>query len=102
MGEIVPLDTFDDLQTMSFVRPDLREQPIVCQLHCGTSSNIFRLLSHSCRPSAQFAQVKASGQYVMTVRAIREIPDGAQITVFYGSGWKTRACLCETCRGRDV
>ncbi|KAF5521323.1 DNA damage-responsive transcriptional repressor RPH1 [Colletotrichum aenigma] len=98
-GEIAPVDTFDDSHTLEFVRPDLPDEPVVCQIRCVEVSNIFRLLNHSCRPSAKFEQLRASGRYVTAVRAARDITDGEQITVSYGSKWTASPCLCDACQG---
>lgn len=99
-GELVPAGTYEDDRTLDFVRPDLPEEPVVCQLRCAEMGNCFRLLNHSCKPSARFVQMKMSGRYVTAVKAVREIPDGAQITVHYGKDWTKQAkCLCEVCRG---
>ncbi|KAK1471328.1 hypothetical protein CABS01_16371 [Colletotrichum abscissum] len=97
-GEIVPAGTFDDDHTLDFVRPDLQEEPIVCQLRCADVGSLFRLLNHSCRPCAHLVQMRMSGKFVTTVQAIRDIFDGAQITISYGKNWKGDNCLCEVCR----
>ncbi|KAF6787341.1 lysine -specific demethylase 4c-like protein [Colletotrichum sojae] len=98
IGDIVPSGTFQDSQTLDFARPDFCEEPVVCQIRCVEISNSFRLINHSCRPSARLVQVRASGRYVTAIKATSNIPDGAQITVSYGRDWKANPCLCESCQ----
>ncbi|WQF89383.1 Putative SET domain, JmjC domain, SET domain superfamily protein [Colletotrichum destructivum] len=96
-GIIVPRGTYDDSWTVDFVRPDLPYEPVVCQIRCAEAGNCFRLLNHSCAPSARCVQMKASGRYVTAVKATREIYDGAEITICYGykTDWIENECLCE-------
>lgn len=99
-GEIAPAGTFNDSQTLDFARPDLSDEPVVCQIRCVETSNPFRLLNHSCRPSAKFVQMRASGHYVTAIKAVYDVPDRAQITVSYGKEWTgTDKCLCDVCSG---
>lgn len=93
-GKIVPLGTYDETWALDFVRPDLDDEPVVCQVYCGDVGNCFRLLNHSCKPSAQLKQVKASGRYITAVEAAEDIPDGAEITVNYGKEWAAEYCSC--------
>ncbi|WQF77058.1 Putative SET domain, JmjC domain, SET domain superfamily protein [Colletotrichum destructivum] len=94
-GRIVPPDTYHDSWTLDFVRPDLADEPVVCQIRFADAGNCFRLLNHSCNPSARFVQMRASGRYSTAVKASRNISDGEEITVSYGSKWAGEHCLCE-------
>lgn len=85
-GEIAPPKTYDDNQTFDFVRPDLPEEPVVCQIRIAEVGNCFRLLNHALNPSAYLVQKRKGGRYVMAVLARRRIMDAEEITICYGSG----------------
>jgi hypothetical protein len=97
-GKIVPAGTAGDCWALDFVRPDIGGEPVVCQLDCRDTSNIFRLLNHDCKPSACFKFKIASGRWVVAVEARTDIMDGAEITVSYGQKHFGDLCLCVTCQ----
>ncbi len=94
--EIVPPGTYTDDRTIEFSRPDLRGTPIVCQLHCASQGNYFRLLNHSCRPVAKLCQLIISQRCHTVAVAAQDIYDGTEITIHYGN--KPPDCACEKCR----
>ncbi|ETN36744.1 uncharacterized protein HMPREF1541_09022 [Cyphellophora europaea CBS 101466] len=104
-GKLVPVDTPDDGWTVELSRPDLPQAEPVCHLSCLTRGSNFRLLNHSCNPSTTFQVVRASGQFVFAVVALRDIYHGEELTVSYGKGYFTTSgmpCLCEKCRPESL
>ncbi|KAL9948564.1 hypothetical protein ACHAO5_001664 [Verticillium nonalfalfae] len=85
-GEIYPPESYDDDRTLDFVRPDLPDEPVVCQIRVTELGNCFRLLNHALDPSAYLVQKRRGGKYVTAVLARRKIMDAEEITISYGSG----------------
>nr|MDZ8063522.1 SET domain-containing protein [Nostoc sp. EkiNYC01] len=102
LGELAPLDTYDDGWALELARSDHPSRPSVCQIYCKMKGNYFRLLNHDCDSNAAFTGRVISGQFRSIVTAKREIRDGDEITVDYGREyWRGRKCLCDTCRLRE-
>lgn len=85
-GRVVPAAEYADSWAIDFRRPDLPDEPVVCQLHVADVGNIFRLLNHAKNPCAQLLVRRRKGRYVMAVEARRDIMDAEEITVSYRSG----------------
>ncbi|KAF2188785.1 SET domain-containing protein [Zopfia rhizophila CBS 207.26] len=102
-GELVPPATYDSPMTLDFRRPDLPEEPVVCQVYCGDKGNWIRLVNHSCNPCARFVFKVVSGKARVMLQASREIYDGMEVTAKYGSDrLKGDNCLCEVCEAKRV
>lgn len=60
-GVIVPPDTYDDDLTLNFVRPDVTDEPVVCQIRVAEVGNCFRLLNHDKDPNARLLPKRRRG-----------------------------------------
>lgn len=98
-GELVPGNSDEDAKWLAdFIRTDTEPSVSVCKLYCGRRGNCFRLLNHSCRPSAKLLPLKVSGRWILGIKAEKDIADGSEITVSYGKGFFGPGCLCEFCQ----
>jgi hypothetical protein len=86
-GQIVPAGTIKNTTGLDFVRPDIPDKPVVCQIDVAGKGSRLRLMNHSSNPCGRFVQRKRGGRYVTAVEAIRDIMDGEEITVSYGTRW---------------
>lgn len=100
LGKITPLISSTSDRCVDCVRPDIKEEPVVCHLECLDSGNLFRLLNHDCSPVAELKTRKISSQYVLTVVAKELIVDGMEITIRYSQKHYNPECLCGTCQDR--
>ncbi|KAF2183627.1 SET domain-containing protein [Zopfia rhizophila CBS 207.26] len=101
-GELKPLNWSRDCMAVDFRRPDIYDEPVVCQLYCKERSNWVRLVNHSCEPCAVLIANIVSGKARIMLRASRDIWDGTELTISYGSGFfKRDDCLCERCEARS-
>jgi hypothetical protein len=99
-GQLEPLETPANSYGMARLvhRPDIPGSPAVCQLVCTEHGNWLRLLNHACRPCTVFEEQVVGGRVRVLVRAVREIMDGEEITVHYGSGYFSHgSCMCDDC-----
>ncbi|KAF2190315.1 hypothetical protein K469DRAFT_760034, partial [Zopfia rhizophila CBS 207.26] len=53
-GELVPLETHNNSIALDFHRPDIIDEPVICQVYCEKKGNWVRLVNHSCKPCARF------------------------------------------------
>ncbi|CAN9245675.1 unnamed protein product [Alternaria alternata] len=98
VGEVKPLDwSTGSYTSVELERPDVGT---TCRLHCKEKSNWARLVNHACDPCAEMTVKIISGRARLMLRARRDIWDGMEITVDYGSSFaRDEACLCATCSG---
>ncbi|KAF2195591.1 hypothetical protein K469DRAFT_758153 [Zopfia rhizophila CBS 207.26] len=83
---------------LDFHRPDIIDEPVVCQVYCEKKGNWARLVNHSCKPCARFVNRVVSRKARVMLQAIRDIWDGVEVTANYGRNFfKNKDCLCETC-----
>ncbi|KAF2187430.1 SET domain-containing protein [Zopfia rhizophila CBS 207.26] len=97
-GQLVPPMTYTDGMALELHRPDIADEPVVCQVYCKEKGNWVRLVNHSCSPCARFVVKVVSGKVRVMLQAIRDIWDGGEVTANYGRDFfKNNDCLCEIC-----
>ncbi|KAF2175329.1 hypothetical protein K469DRAFT_684017 [Zopfia rhizophila CBS 207.26] len=97
-GELVPPETYNNGMALDFHRPDIIDEPVVCQVYCEKKGNWVRLVNHSCKPCARFVIKVVSGKARVMLQAIRDIWDGEEVTANYGRNFfKNKDCLCQMC-----
>ncbi|KAF2189961.1 hypothetical protein K469DRAFT_701246 [Zopfia rhizophila CBS 207.26] len=100
-GELVPPETHNNGMALDFHRPDIIDEPVVCQVYCEKKGNWVRLVNHSCKPCARFVIKVVSGKVRVMLQAIQDIWNGQELTANYGRGYfETKDCLCEICEAR--
>ena len=98
-GELVPVNSNEDAKWLAdIIRTDIEPSVSVCKLYCGRRGNCFRLLNHSCRPSAKLLSLKLSSRLILVIQAMKDIADGSEITISYGKDFFGSGCLCEFCQ----
>jgi hypothetical protein len=100
LGEIAPLDTFNDDWTMVLTRRDLDEP--IAQIWTKEMGNWVGKVNHSCEPSAKFCDMRISGLWRPMLIAIRDIPLGSEITASCGTNFlrsQGKVCHCDKCNG---
>lgn len=95
LGEFAPLGTYQNSWALEFRRPDVSDEPIA-QIYSEVMGSKFKLLNHSCNPSAKFCEQKISGRWWSTIVAINYIPHNGEITVYCGKNFLVE-CLCSDC-----
>ena len=84
LGVLAPPDTYDNGQYIQVVRGDILSEPTVAQINYTKSGNIYRLVNHSCNPSASFKGIRVSGKFIIGIVTGKDIYDTQQITTYYG------------------
>lgn len=98
VGELKPSDfNTDDYMAVDVYRLDI--DGLTCRLYCGQKKgNWTRLINHCCEPCAEITVEIRSGRARVMLRALHDIQDGQEITIFYGNSFTTdKPCLCEVC-----
>lgn len=99
LGEFVPLDTFTDEWAMEFARDDLDEP--IAQIYTKEMGNWVRKVNHSCKPSAEFQQMRISGLWRIMLVAKQDILLGSEITAFYRGSFlrdQGKKCCYDECK----
>jgi hypothetical protein len=86
----------------------LMEMPIGSELYISSPTNVLidaahvgnwtRFINHSCDPYCDFRMRRVGDVRIMTVEALRGVPEGAEVTVDYGDEYygvdTARRCYC--------
>lgn len=97
-GRILPVGTGKPGWTMRLMRNDQGHNMVVGDLDTWEEGNLFRLINHSHKPTANIKYMAVSGRYIPVVVAVSDIYDGMEITISYGRGFDKfngGSCLCE-------
>jgi hypothetical protein len=75
-------------------------------IDASRKGNWTRFINHSCEPYTEFRMRRVGNMRIMVVEAIRDIPEGVELSVNYGTGYygvdTPRKCGCgsERCVSR--
>lgn len=90
-GKLVPPGTLDNDRVVEFHE---------CQIDCRDEGNEFRLMNHACATHAvaRLAKKRVSGRFRQSVVALRNIHNGAELTITYS---EEHDHPCEGCKAHQ-
>jgi hypothetical protein len=100
VGELAPLEHYDDGYAADLYRYDLSESErgvAVCTVHPRHYGNWARKINHACEPNASLESMRVSGRWRVMVQALSVIEPGTWITVDYGKRYWSQSkepCKC--------
>lgn len=104
IGELAPLDHYDDGYAAELYRYDLSKtgkRAATCTVHPRYYGNWSQKLNHACEPNACLESMRVSGRWRVMVRALAVINPGTWVSVDYGKPyWRQSPEPCGCGSGR--
>lgn len=98
-GLLVPDDKkYNDGWSSEIRREDLDKTPVSGRIYCRKEGNLMGLINHSCEPNCELFGSRFSGSYIQSIKTLRDIYDGEELTISYGRSYFTKKnpCKCDS------